>query len=76
MQENDTRNYGIDLLRFVAMLGIVTLHILNHGGGLSAETDILRSSVIWMIEIAAYPAVNCYALISGYTGYKLSLIHI
>ena len=70
MQENDTRNYGIDLLRFVAMLGIVTLHILNHGGGLSAETDILRSSVIWMIEIAAYPAVNCYALISGYTGYK------
>lgn len=33
MKVSDTRNYGIDLLRFVAMFGIVTLHILNHGGG-------------------------------------------
>lgn len=70
MKVSDTRNYGIDLLRFVAMFGIVTLHILNHGGGLNTETDALHSSVVWIIEVAAYPAVNCYALISGFTGYK------
>lgn len=26
------RNYGIDLLRVYSMIGVMTLHILGHGG--------------------------------------------
>ena len=26
------RNYGIDLLRILSMLGVVLLHVMNHGG--------------------------------------------
>lgn len=69
--ETDRRNYGIDLLRSVAMLGIVVLHILYHGGILNAVgLDLTKFSIIWLIEILAYSAVDCFALISGYTGYK------
>ena len=61
------RNYGIDLLRIIAMLMIVTLHMLGLGGVLnSAEQLSLHYNVGWLIEIAAFCGVNCYALISGY----------
>lgn len=63
------RNYGIDLLRIVATLMIIVLHILGAGGVLrSVEPDSINYKVAWLIEIAAYCAVNCYALISGYVG--------
>ena len=63
------RNYGIDLLRVVSMLMVAVLHILGHGGILK-NTAVLsyRYEVAWFLEIAAYCAVNCYALISGYVG--------
>lgn len=63
------RNLGIDLLRIVSMLMVVVLHILGQGGVLKA-TEPLSSgySVAWFLEIGAYCAVNCYALISGYVG--------
>lgn len=65
------RNEGIDLLRCWAMLMIIVLHVLNHGG-------ILKAAVVgstsyhgaWLLESAAYSAVNCYALIAGYVGVK------
>ena len=63
------RNYGIDLLRVVSMLMVVVLHVLGHGGILK-NTAVLsfRYEAAWFLEIAAYCAVNCYALISGYVG--------
>ena len=63
------RNYGIDLLRLVAMYMVVILHVLGNGGVLSA-TSGLKNSVAWLLEIAAYCAVNCYAIISGYVCYS------
>lgn len=64
------RNYGIDLLRIVAMNMILVLHILGLGGVLS---DFSISSpkymVGWFMEIAAYGAVNLFAIISGYVNY-------
>ncbi len=30
--EKDSRNYGIDLLRILAMTMIIIVHILGHGG--------------------------------------------
>ncbi len=64
------RNYGIDLLRIVAMLMVVILHILGRGGILNAVHAFSPPYCLgWFLEIACFGAVNCYALISGYVGY-------
>lgn len=63
------RNMGIDLLRIVSMIMVVTLHVLGHGGILkSAGSLTLNYEIVWAMEILCYCAVNCYALISGYVG--------
>lgn len=65
------RNYGIDLLRMVSMFLIVILHTLGHGGLLNAlEVNSLSYHLAWILETAAYCAVNCYAMISGYVGWR------
>ncbi len=65
----DKRNYGIDALRIVSMFMIVLLHTLGHGGILSSVNIFSgKYYAAWLIEIASYCAVNCYALISGYVG--------
>ena len=61
------RNIGIDLLKIVSMVMIVTLHMLGHGRIL--ESLPLMSHVYqtaWLLEILCYGAVNCYALVSGF----------
>ncbi len=81
LAEGRERNYGIDLLRMVSMILVAVLHVLGQGGVLSAAgrlEDQTNFEVAWFLEIAAYCAVNCYALISGYVGihakYKYSNI--
>lgn len=64
------RNYGIDLLRIVSMFFVVCLHILGHKNILENLTSgTWLYYVLWFLYTLAYPAVNCYALISGYVGY-------
>lgn len=63
------RNTGIEALRMVSMLMVVMLHIMGHGGILSAAVPgTLRYAAVWLWETAAYCAVDCFALISGYVG--------
>ena len=51
------RNIGIDLLKIVSMLMIVTLHMLGHGGVLDNMPPMSRCyQVAWLIEIACYGA--------------------
>ena len=65
------RNHGIELLRIFAMLLAAVLHILKKGGVITAsEGNLAAYSTVWLLEAAAYCAVNCYALISGYVGYS------
>lgn len=64
----DNRNYGIDLLRLVAMFMVVILHVLGQGGILS-EAVRTQYVMAWFLEIVSYCAVNCYAIISGYVCY-------
>lgn len=76
---NSNRNYGIDLLRMTAMFMVCILHTLGQGGILSAvKASTAQFWIAWFLESAAYCAVNCYALISGYVGidagYKISNI--
>ena len=64
-----TRNYGIDLLRMFAMFLIAMLHVLGQGGVLNATVNSgTKNEAAWFLEICAYCAVNCYAIISGYVG--------
>lgn len=60
------RNYGIDFLRIVSMFMVLLLHVLLNDGLINR--DVINTSywVSWFIEISAYGAVNCFALISGY----------
>lgn len=65
------RDYGIDLFRIVSMIFVVKLHVLGNGGVLS-NTEWMSSQYIvsWLLEMCAYCAVDCFALISGYVGLK------
>ncbi|MGT2930570.1 acyltransferase [Streptococcus dentasini] len=70
MKLKQERNLGIDLLRIFAMLMIIVTHILGKGGireEVDGSTDIYYWTT-WLIQVTAYGAVNCYALISGYVG--------
>lgn len=65
------RNYGIDLLRIVATFMVLVLHVLGAGGivnAIDASSSIYITS--WALRMAAYCAVNCYGLISGYVGVR------
>ncbi len=63
------REYGIDALRILSMFMVVVLHMLGNGGILdTAEIMSTNYLASWFLEISAFCAVNCYALISGYVG--------
>jgi surface polysaccharide O-acyltransferase-like enzyme len=74
--KNNTRNYGLDLLRCVAMIMIVILHYLDKGKVLtplsSGEPFKAADVVAWFMEALAIVAVNLYMLMSGYLLYKSS----
>ena len=62
-----SRNYGIDALRIVAMMLVLVLHLLGATHVLQLDNyDSASHRVGWLLEIAAYCGVNCYALITGY----------
>lgn len=64
------RNYGIDLLRLVLMFMVVVLHVLGHGGVLSAAQPMSGQYITaWLMESLAIGAVNSYAIITGYVQY-------
>lgn len=63
------RNYGVDLLRIVAMMMVCLIHSNNHGGIMSAaSSNVINYKIAWIFQVAAFCAVNCYALISGFVG--------
>ncbi len=64
-----TRIAGLDALRTLSMLMVIILHILGHGGVLSAAAPGSGARYCAMaLECLCCCAVNCYALISGYVG--------
>ena len=71
------RNAGVDLVRILAMIGIVIWHILIHGGALNKyhrydKLNLFNSFFFWHL--------NGYGLISGIVGYKThkysNLLHL
>ena len=65
------RNYGIDLLRMVAMVFVILLHITGVGG-ICANATLFSPQFFLsqFIRIGTFCAVNCYALISGFVGWS------
>lgn len=59
------RNYGIDLLRLVAMMMVVGLHVYGKGDILNNVNDLE-----WIPYIMMYCAEDCYALITGIVSYS------
>ncbi len=70
MIQRKNYNYGIDLLRIVSMMFIITLHIFNHGNVLKSDLNSLQYTISWAIFIFCNCGVNCFALISGFVSYK------
>ena len=67
------RNYGIDLLRIVAMVFVIVLHLTGVGGICgSAALGSPQFYISQLLRIATFCTVNCYALISGYVGWSRS----
>ena len=60
------RNIGLDILRILAMIMIVCLHVFGKGQFLVAENNANFYKVISFFEIICIVAVNCYVLITGY----------
>ena len=70
MQMTESRNYGVDLLRILAMLYVVILHAVGPGGILAAAAEgTVQYKAAWFLETWTYCAVNIFALVSGYVSY-------
>lgn len=63
-----TRDANIELLRILAMVGVVVLHIVNPlmGGGLKFATNFYSAFAMNFLKAIFVCAVNVYVLISGY----------
>lgn len=63
----EKRDHGLDLLRIISMLMVVTLHFYNHGGVLNTLT---QGTANWyfgrLIYALSNVSVNCFVLLSGY----------
>ncbi|MGI6196033.1 MAG: acyltransferase [Eubacteriales bacterium] len=62
--------FGIELLRILATFYIILLHVVGQGGVAAASGGKVTYTVSYLLLALAYPAVNCYALISGFVGCK------
>lgn len=68
--KEDPHNYGIDLLRCLAMFLIVLLHLFTQGGAMEAIIATTPQSfnryLCYGVRFVALGAVNIYGMISGY----------
>lgn len=66
---NDTRNYGLDILKIVSMVFVVILHALGQGGVLEGGAGINKSVATALFFITS-AAVDIFALVTGYVSYS------
>lgn len=65
----DSRNSNIELLRILAMIGVIILHYNNPqiGGAIKyASSTKFNNYILYMLECIFISAVNVFILISGY----------
>lgn len=59
-------NTGINLFKLFSMFMIALLHVLGMGGITGAAAGTSSYYPVYLMQNAAFCAVNCYALVSGY----------
>ena len=64
----DTRNYGLDILKILSMVYVVILHALGQGGMMNKGTLGMQFAVLALFYITT-PAVNIFALVTGYVSF-------
>ena len=65
--EKNGRNYGIDLLRGLAMFLVILWHFIGQGGLLSrADPGSVKYWVLSFVQILSLCCVNLYGLTTGY----------
>lgn len=61
------RSANLELLRVTAMIMIITMHLVNHGGMIDlAENGTASYYIAWGLFGIGIPAINIYILISSY----------
>ena len=62
----DIRNYGIDLLKILCMMMVVTIHVT--GVILENSASNITYWIVYFIRMSCICAVDCFAIVSGYLG--------
>ena len=70
MNNKESRKYGLDLLKIIAMINIINLHINQLLPYNSINIKSLKFKPIYLLEAFSYWAVDGFGLISGIVGYK------
>lgn len=67
--EKGERLYGLDLLKTVSMILVVAVHMSGIGGAINVvSADTPQYNFTFTVYAFSFCAVNCYAMLSGYTG--------
>ena len=70
MNPRITRNYGLDLLKIIAMINIINLHINLKIKIYKINPHNLKFKSVYRLESFSFWPVNTFGLISGIVGYK------
>ena len=64
------RNYGIDLLKIIAMINIINMHINIKTSYLQLHSQEIKYKQVYLLQVFSYWPVDTFGLISGIVGYK------
>lgn len=70
IEAKQKRNYGVDLLKIIAMINIINLHINRNSKLLDLNPFDQRYKQVYLLQIFSYWPVNTFGLISGLIGFK------
>ena len=65
MTVQNQKHIGIELLRIISMLMVITLHLMLKGRFVES-TNAAVNVEAWIMVFLSTVAVNCYVLISGF----------
>ena len=68
LSKEDTRNYGLDILKILSMVYVVILHALGQGGMQDKGSLGMQFAVMALFYVTT-PAVNIFALVTGYVSF-------
>ena len=60
------KNYSIEMLRFICMLGIIMIHVMNQGGIINSDKNMFSNIIISFLFYLVIPSVNIFAMITGF----------